>query len=307
MTSDLRIEAMEPTLGATVTGVSLAALSPDQWSRIHAAFLEYAVLVFPAQHLSDDEQAAFGSRFGELDVRGIHFTNEGPDGALLSADDPQRQLLLGTQGWHIDNSYLPVSAGPAMLSARKIPSTGSETEWADMRAAFEALSPEMRERVQGLKAQHSLIESVARITGQSASETKQAFAALASKASGKPLAASGAAAYASPLEDASPLRPLVKQHPETGRPSLFIGEHAYRIPGLEPSESDALLAELNDFACQPPRILTHPWQVGDFVIWDNRCVLHRARGWDAAEVRTVVHTRVSGDPVSEAAESVQTA
>lgn len=301
MTSALRIETAESTLGATVTGVALPALSPDDWSRIHAAFLAHAVLIFPAQHLSDDEQAAFGSRFGELVVTALHFSNEEPDGTLRPADDPLMLLLRGNEGWHTDNSYLSVSAGPSMLSARKVPSKGGETEWTDMRAAFDALAPEMRARVQGLKAHHSLIESQSR-TGQSASGTKQAFAALTSQASGKPLPASSAAVYAT-MDDSPPLRPLVKHHPETGRPALFIGRHAYGIPGLEPKESDALLAELNDFACQPPRVLSHAWEVGDFVVWDNRCVLHRVRPWDMAEARTVVHTRVNGDPVSEAAES----
>jgi alpha-ketoglutarate-dependent taurine dioxygenase len=297
----VRIEKTKSTLGATVTGVALTDPSPDEWSRIYAALLEQAVLIFPSQHLSDDEQAAFGRRFGELGVEALHFTNELPDGALRPADDPLVQLLKGNEGWHTDNSYLPVSAGPSMLSARTVPSQGGETEWADMRAAFDALAPDLRERVQVLKAHHSLIESQAR-TGQDASATKQAFAALTSRASGEPRPAADAAAQAT-LHDSPPLRPLVKHHPETGRPALFIGRHAYGIQGLESSESAALLAELNDFACQPPRILTHNWQVGDFVIWDNRCVLHRVRPWDPAEARTVVHTRVNGDPKSEAAES----
>lgn len=302
MTGSLEIVKAVSTLGATVTGVELSALTPDEWSRIHAAFLEHAVLVFPGQHLSDGEQTAFGRRFGELNVEAIHFTNEQSDGTLRPADDPLMQLLRGNEGWHTDNSYLPVSAGPSVLSARTVPSKGGETEWADMRAAYDALSPEMRERVQGLKAFHSLIESQAR-TGQSASGTKEAFAAITAAESAKPGAVSGAAA----VHDSPRLRPLVKRHPETGRPSLYIGRHAYEIPGLEPAESDALLAELNDFACQPPRVLTHAWEAGDTVLWDNRCVLHRVRPFDPAEARRVVHTRVSGDPATEAEEPAPTA
>jgi alpha-ketoglutarate-dependent taurine dioxygenase len=98
-----------------------------------------------------------------------------------------------------------------------------------------------------------------------------------------------------------PLRPLVKIHPVTQRPALFIGRHAYGIPGLEPAESDKLLEDLVAFACQPPRVYQHRWQVGDVVIWDNRCVLHRARPWNLDQARVMLHTRVNGDPATELA------
>ena len=98
-----------------------------------------------------------------------------------------------------------------------------------------------------------------------------------------------------------PLRPLVKTHPVTGRPSLYIGRHAYGIPGLPADESEKLLDELVAFACRPPRTFRHSWQPGDVVIWDNRCVLHRARPWDHREPRVMHHTRVAGDPATEAA------
>ncbi len=93
----------------------------------------------------------------------------------------------------------------------------------------------------------------------------------------------------------------MKLHPVTGRPSLFIGRHAYGIPGLAPEESEHLLDSLVERACQPPRTLRHTWAPGDVVIWDNRCVLHRARPWDHAEARVMHHTRIAGDPASEAA------
>jgi alpha-ketoglutarate-dependent taurine dioxygenase len=101
--------------------------------------------------------------------------------------------------------------------------------------------------------------------------------------------------------DDAPLRPLVKIHPATGRPSLFIGRHAHAIPGLTEAASIELLDRLLDDACRPPRIYVHRWTVGDLVVWDNRCVLHRARPWPEDEPRVLRHTRVSGDPVTEAA------
>ena len=98
-----------------------------------------------------------------------------------------------------------------------------------------------------------------------------------------------------------PLRPLVKIHPVTGRPALFIGRHAHAIPGLDEGESEQLLSDLVDFACRPPRTYAHRWQPGDVVIWDNRCVLHRARPYDYREPRVMRHTRVAGDPATELA------
>jgi alpha-ketoglutarate-dependent taurine dioxygenase len=97
----------------------------------------------------------------------------------------------------------------------------------------------------------------------------------------------------------APLRPLVKTHPETGRKSLAIGRHAYGIPGLSGPESEALLAELVEAACQPPRVWHHRWTAGDVVLWDNRCLLHRAMPWDMTEPRVMWHSRVAGDVVSE--------
>jgi alpha-ketoglutarate-dependent taurine dioxygenase len=99
--------------------------------------------------------------------------------------------------------------------------------------------------------------------------------------------------------DEPPRRPLVKVHPATGRPALYVGRHAHAVDGLSPDESEALLDRLVDFACRPPRVYTHHWTVGDLVVWDNRCVLHRAQPWDWSEPRVMKHTRISGDPTTE--------
>ena len=146
-----------------------------------------------------------------------------------------------------------------------------------MRAAYDALPPAMRERIATLSAHHSLAYSQAKIGHTQRTKGFYGFS-----------------------DAPPPLRPLVKIHPSTGRPSLFIGRHAYGIPGLSDDESEALLAELLAVACQPPRVYAHPWQVGDLVVWDNRCVLHRARPYDVTEVRVMKHTRIQGDPVTEA-------
>jgi len=276
------VEATGATLGAIVRGVKLASLSDGDWRAIEDAFHAHAVLVFPGQHLSPGEQAAFGRRFGEFDRLVAHsggtvpISNLLPDGRIRDAADPIMGILRGNEGWHTDSSYMPLAAKCSILSAEIAARTGGETEFADMRAAYEALDPETRARIAGLTAHHSLRYSQAKI------------------GEGTPAGFS----YGYEGHDA-PLRPLVKRHPATGRPSLFIGRHAYGIPGLPEAESERLLDELLDFACRPPRVFAHRWQAGDVVIWDNRCVLHRARPWNAAEPRVMHHTRIAGDPATE--------
>ena len=279
----LSIAPTTATLGAVITGVKLGTLSDAEWHATLAAFHEHGVLIFPAQHLSADEQAAFARRFGEIEHivaerDTVAISNRRADGTLLSDDEPSMRVLRGNEGWHTDSSYMPLAAKASVLSAQVVPKSGGETEWADMRAAYQALDAATRERIAGLSALHSIVYSQARIGDANPTNTGYGFQA------GDP-----------------PLRPLVKTHPVTGRPSLFIGRHAYGIPGLAPDESEKLLDELIAFACQPPRTVQHSWRPGDIVIWDNRCVLHRARPWNHAEARVMHHTRVAGDTATERA------
>ena len=279
----ITIEPLDATLGAVVTGVRLAALSDEAWKVVAGAFLDHAVLVFPAQHLSDDEQKAFGRRFGPLETIGrteglTPIANVDRRGELLAADHPAIGIMKGNEGWHTDSSYMPVSAKASMLSAHVVPSSGGQTEWADMRAAYDALPAARRRQLEGLAAHHSLVWSQREAGYDNPGSSFYGF-----------------------HDGPEPLRPLVKIHPETGRPALYIGRHAHDIPGLSAEASRALLDELLAFACQPPRVYAHEWAVGDLVVWDNRCVLHRARPYDLSERRVMKHTRICGDPVSEAA------
>ena len=277
-----RIQPCEATLGAVVDGVSLAALEPADWRAIEAAFHERSVLIFPGQHLKPDEQVAFARRFGAIEhivpnLDTVPVSNRRRDGKLYAEGEGPMQILRGNEGWHTDSSYMPLAAKASVLSAEVVPSHGGETEWADMRAAYEALDDPTRARIGTLSAYHSLRHSQAKI-GASDDGLGYGFAV-----------------------EKPPLRPLVKRHPVTGRPSLFIGRHAHGIPGLAPEESERLLDSLVESACRPPRTLRHTWAPGDVVIWDNRCVLHRARPWDHAEARVLHHTRIAGDPATEAA------
>ncbi|MCZ6771646.1 MAG: TauD/TfdA family dioxygenase, partial [Proteobacteria bacterium] len=263
MTNQLAIDATEATLGAVVTGVRLSNLRDDEWSKIESGFNEHALLIFPRQSLTDEQQMTFGRRFGELVIESLPFSNEHANGKLRKADDPLMRLFRGNEGWHTDSSFQPLSAKASILSARKVPpSGGGETEWADMRAAYDALDPATRERIEGLNAYHSLYHSQARI-GAENDATAQGLAVLHTQPgspSGNPSdSASQDAAVSAGYSDTGkiPLRPLVKIHPVTQRPALFIGRHAYGIPGLEPAESDKLLEDLVAFACQPPRVYQH--------------------------------------------------
>lgn len=288
--ADVHFEPSEATLGATVTNVDLADLSGEEWQQIEAAFHDSAVLVFPTQHLSPAEQADFGRHFGDLAIESMVFSNESPDGTMRPVDDPLVTLLKGNEGWHTDSSFKPLAAKVSILSAVKVPPTGGQTEWADMRAAYDALDDVSRRRIASLSAYHSLQHSQS-LVGQGAESTAAALVALTSVGS----------TSTEQKADDPPLRPLVKVHPVTGRPALFIGRHAFGIPGLEPRESERLLSELLDDACRPPRVLQHRWSPGDVVVWDNRCVLHRARPYDPAQARIMHHTRVKGDPATEMA------
>lgn len=280
--SELCIEAMDATLGAVVTGRRLGELDAPAWAVLEAAFRRYAVLVLPGQHPTEEEQIAFARRFGAIEriVPGqdlVAISNQRRDGSLIPDDEPVMQVLRGNEGWHTDSSYMPLAARASVLSAHVVPPEGGETEWADMRAAYDALEPGLRRRIEGLSARHSLRYSQARIgdTGP------------------------GIGYGDSP--DEVPLRPLVKRHPVTGRPALFIGRHAHAIPGLPAEDSERLLDALLEQACRPPRVVRHRWRPGDVAIWDNRCVLHRARPYDHRHPRVMKHTRVAGDPASETA------
>ncbi len=269
------VAPLDATFGAVVTGVKLAALDDPTWRYLHDTWLQYALLIFPGQYLKRDEQIAFAKRFGSLEFEMAAISNVKPDGTLIGEDSDLMKVLKGNMGWHCDSTYMPVQAKGAVFSAEVVTKSGGQTGWADMRAAYDALDADLRAKVESLAAYHSLFYSQAKL-GHYPKKGSQY---------------SGYGFHDGPV----PLRPLVKVHPETGRKSLVIGRHAHNIPGMEVAESERLLQQLVDFACQPPRVYHHDWKSGDAVIWDNRCLLHQATPWDMSEPRVMWHSRIAGD------------
>lgn len=263
--------------GAVVTDITLRSLSDAEIEAVKAAFLKYGFLVFPEQFITLDESTAFGELFGEIQYPGRYVANRKPldDGTfeVFEPNDQRMMGILGNQNWHADSSYEPVTAKCGMLSAVALPDEGGQTELADMRAGYAALDPETKKRVENMSAYHSTQVSQAHDNG-----------------------------YFGYSHGEGPLRPLVKTHPETGVKNLYIGRHAFGIPGLDRLDSREFLKSLVDFvASDPSRVYSHEWQIGDTLIWDNRALLHRARPYDYRQARVLIGTRIKGDPVTELA------
>lgn len=286
MDSGFRVTALEKTFGAIIDDIDVTALDDAQFQHVYDLWLEYALLIFPEQNLTLDEQQKFARRFGTLveGLEAIEISNVLSDGTLrTAADDDMMKIIRGNMAWHQDNTYMPLQAKGAVFSAQQIPRTGGDTAFADMRAAWQALPEDQKQRLSDLCAYHSLVRS----QKQLGEETKESD----SEYNG----------YGLDVENI-PLRSLMKLHPETQQPSLAVGRHAFGIPGLDAAESETLLDQLIDFAtADEARVYQHQWRAGDAVIWDNRCLMHRACDWNFSEPRVMLHSRIAGDPNSEAA------
>ena len=279
----LIMTSLDRTFGVRITGKRIPDYTDDEWQTVMDAFHDHAALVLPEQFLTADEHIAFAERFGDIEYlrpgeKAIPVSNQHADGKIMTPEEKRYQTLRGNEGWHTDSSYMPLASKASALAAEVVPAEGGETEFADMRAAYDALDAATKAEIADLSAYHSLYKS----------QAKAGFTFKTGEAYGY-------------HAEGAPLRPLVKVHPVTGRPSLFIGRHAYRIPGMEDTDAAALLDRLLTDACQMPRTYRHQWRPGDIVIWDNRCVLHRACPYDYDQPRVMRHVRVAGDPASELA------
>ena len=281
----LTIEPIEgKVFGAIVTGVSLVDMDDKTFKTLYQAFLEYGFLVLPEQFLSEQQNIEFGKRFGELEFGALplanqHRNDDGSFSTLVKLDSQRMRTNRGNEAWHTDSTYWPVSSKCAMLSALKVPKVGGQTELADMRAGYASLPIDLQEQIESLSAYHSTEFSQANDLGDFPERDKNSI-----------------------YHGEAYLRPLVKVHPETGVKSLFIGRHAFGIPGLSRQRSRELLAQLLEHVVdEPTRVYQHQWREGDLLVWDNRALLHRARPYDYSEPRVLIGTRVKGDEASELA------
>ncbi len=277
--SQLTITPLHPFLGARVDGVDLTRPVDDAtFEAIRDAFQEHSVLVFKGQRFDDETQQAFSRRFGPLEttIRAIgredrlsdqlvDLSNVDPDHdeKLIGWDDRRMIYQSGNQLWHTDSSFKPVPAMASLLSGREVPPAGGETEFVSMRHAYATLPEETRRRVDGRVAVHSILYSRSTIA-------KGLFDPAQEK--GLP-----------PVRQA-----LVRANPANGRKSIYIGSHAWYIQGMPYDESRRLLDELLAHTVRPENVLQHRWEQWDAVMWDNRCVLHRGRPWDAGRHRRVM-------------------
>jgi len=284
----IRVEPLDATFGAVVRDVVLTGASDATIAELTELWLEYALLIFPGQHMTQPEQDEFARRFGELEFTASVLTNIQGDGTLRSTDHELSKSLRANQRWHHDSTYMPLMATGAVFTAEIVPDEGGDTGFADMRAAYDALDDATRGQISGLAAYHSRRYSMDRADLHVTQENAERYQIYG---------------YDSDIEP--PLRPLVKVHPATGRPNLLIGQHAHAIPGLTADESQALLDRLNDEACVAPRIHYHSWTAGDAVLWDNRRLMHRATPHDPEQPRRMWHTRIAGDPATEAGLDLQ--
>jgi alpha-ketoglutarate-dependent 2,4-dichlorophenoxyacetate dioxygenase len=273
-----------PDFVGEVSGVDIrAGVGPAEAAAIEDGMDRYGVLVFRGQDIDDAQQIAFSRHFGPLElatgdiVQGQarrlsmevnDISNLHQDGSVMARDDRKRLFSLGNMLWHSDSSFKATPAKFSLLSARVIPGTDGNTEFADMRAAWDALDPAMQAQVRDLITEHSQIYSrgVLGFTEFTPEEL----------AKWQPV----------------PQR-LVRRHPRTGRLSLFLSAHAGAIQGWPVPEARALLRDLTEHATQREFVHAHVWQPHDLVMWDNRVTMHRARRYDATKVRDLHRTTVA--------------
>jgi alpha-ketoglutarate-dependent 2,4-dichlorophenoxyacetate dioxygenase len=282
------INPLTPGFAGEVSRVDITRpLSRQDVAAIDQGMNRYGVLVFHGQNVTDEQQIAFSTNFGELEVKdrpgnirkesesrlgaGIgDLSNLDKNGRIISADDRQWFFKLGDRLWHSDSSYREVPAKHSLLSGRVVPQWGGNTEFADMRAAYDALDDRTKVEIENLVCEHSLLYSRGSIGFSEF--TPQEIAGF------------------------RPVRQrLVRIHPDTGRKSLFLSAHAGAIIGWTIPEARSFLRDLTEHATQREFVYAHRWRQYDLVMWDNRATMHRARRFDRNEVRDMRRTTLGGD------------
>lgn len=283
----LSFRQIGPGFAAEASGLDITRpITSQQADAIHAAINEYAVVVFREQPLDDDTQMAFTLSLGPIEPPvttnlrkkdelriSTHFadvSNLDQNNKPFERDDRRRLFGIGNRLWHSDSSFKVIPAKYSLLHARSVPSKGGDTEFADMRAAYDALDEETKAEIEDLVCEHSQMYSRRLIGFTDFSEEER--------------------------EKMRPVRQrLVRTHPDTGRKSLYLASHAGEIVGWPTPEAMLLLNDLTNYATQREFVYRHQWRKGDLVIWDNRRTMHRARPFPAHEPRDVRRTTLAGE------------
>ena len=285
--STLTIRPMHPHIGAEIIGLDLnGAITEDAVAAVRAAFDQHSVLIFRDQDIDDDVQVAFSRRIGELERTSFTVGADNPfvyklsnvdgQGKVLKVFADKRNFLAVTKRWHTDSSYRPIPAMASILSAREIPRYESaDTEFASMRVGYAPLPAARRRQIEGLVAVHDFGYSD-RMFG-STGVTQAEYDALP------------------PVK-----HPMLRIHPGTGEPSLYVSGHIERIVGLPVEQGRALAEELVGWCTRPEYVFRHEWRRHDLVMWDNRCALHRATRIPETEPRLMHRTTVAGSGPVEA-------
>jgi alpha-ketoglutarate-dependent 2,4-dichlorophenoxyacetate dioxygenase len=280
-----------------VSGVDLRkALTRDEAREIEAGMDKYAVLVFHGQDITDEQQMAFALNFGQREearggtvvkkedyrlTTGLNdVSNLGKDGKVLARDSRAALFNLGNWLWHSDSSFRPIPAKFSLLSARVVNPKGGNTEFADMRAAYDALDDETKAEIEDMICEHSLMYSRGSLGFLDyTDEEKEMF---------KPV-----------------LQRLVRTHPVHGRKSLYLSSHAGAIKGMTIPEGRLLLRDLNEHATQREFVYAHKWALHDLVMWDNRQTMHRVRRYDQSQPRDMRRATVAGTAPTVAQEAAE--
>lgn len=244
-------------------------LSADDWRAVEDAFHEFAVLIFPGQRLTQRQHVDFARRFGPIDpsmvadLDGVEarvmtdiadVSNLLPDGEIWTADSRLRSFQMGNRLWHTDSSFKAVPAKASLLYMQSVPPVGGQTEFADMRAAWDALPDDLKAQAEGRIARHAIAYSRAR-QGFEMSEAENTSMPAVPQA-------------------------MVRHHDYSGRIGLYLASHAGRIDGMADDAAAALLKRLMDHATQRQFVYAHRWRTDDLVMWDNRCTMHRGLAYD---------------------------
>jgi alpha-ketoglutarate-dependent 2,4-dichlorophenoxyacetate dioxygenase len=286
----ITITDLTPGFVGEVSGIDITQpLTRPRVAALEAGMDRYGVLIYHDQRLADEQQKAFSLNFGpleqtaggnvtkaaerRLDADIADVSNLGTDHKPLARDDRRRLFNLGNQLWHSDSSFRAIPAKYSLLSGRIVVDAGGNTEFADMRAAYDALDDKTKTEIENLVCEHSLIYSRGTLGFTELSdEEKQMFKPVRQR--------------------------LVRTHPVTGRKSLYLASHIGTIVGWPMPEARAFIRDLTEHATQPRFTYAHKWRQYDLVMWDNRVTMHRVRPFDETQVRDMRRTTVAGDAVT---------